>query len=397
MKWPFVLAGAALTLVALVANEWVLGAWLTTMGRVSNPATRLALGVVDVLALAAGLTLLIRRERAPWRQMLLAVIATLFALALTEGGLRAWFAVRSRLQPPDRRIAERIGWRPLADVTSEHDLPAFGRVRYSTTRGGFRVFGDPRATKPKILFIGDSYTEAPMVSDGEVYYHRLARARPDLEVFAIGGRGFGTLQEYMLLDEWVDEIRPDLVILQLHPNDIVNNSHALESRSTSDNNQMTRPYWEQGAVVMRFPENDAWGPLYNLARHSYLLRLINVNLTFLRARRVGSVEQAATRDDPDVVRATETTVEILAMFRRRAGVPVSAFSARPDTWMRMWTASEVCSRAGIRFIPGVGEAVDAATAAGEKVTGLPVDAHWNGAGHAIAARVLEEWIAREMR
>jgi len=389
-NWPFVTAGACLVGLALIANEWVLGAWLTVGGRVTNPASRLVLAVVDVTALAAGASLILNGRRAPWRQMILTLAVTVVCLAAAEGGLRILFSVRSWAQPPDRELDASIGWRPVANLSLERDMPGFGRVRHTTTRGGFRVFGDPSSSRTRILVLGDSYTEAATVSDGETYYERLGRARSDLEVFAIGGGGYGTLQEYLLLDE----IRPDLVLVQMHPNDLINNSHALESRSTTDNNQMTRPYWENGRAVLRFPENAAWGPLYNLVRHSYLLRLINVNAVFLRARRVGSVERTATPDDPDVVDALRTTSELLSLMKRRSGVPVAAFSARPDNAAGFWSVRDVCDRAGVVFISGVGEAVEAAAAAGERVNGQPVDAHWNGRGHEIAAGVIGEWFAR---
>lgn len=396
--WPFVVVGMLLIGTALVANEWVMGALLTVGGRITNPASRLVLAVVDIAALAAGLVLVIRRSQAPWRQMLMAAVATIVALAMAEAGLRAVFGVRAWRSPVDRQPDADLGWRPVAHLTLERDMPGFGPVRYSTTRDGFRVFGDPSSGKLKLLFIGDSFTEAATVSDGETYYERLAAARPDLEIFAIGGGGYGTLQEFLVLDRWVDAIRPDLVIVQAHPNDLINNSHALESRSTTDNNQMTRPYWEDGRIVHRFPENPTWGPIYNLVRHSYILRLINVNITFLRARDPASLERTATRDDPDVRRATETTVDLLKRARERAGVPVAVFSARPDEGdgQGLWSVSEVCRRAGVLHIPGVGEAIEAAQAAGERVTGLPVDAHWNGNGHGIAARVIGDWLRLEV-
>jgi hypothetical protein len=391
-SWVFAAIGVVFIAIALIANEWVLGAWLTVGGRVTNPASRLVLAMFDLGALIFGLALAIRRERAPWRQMLLSVAATLVTLLMAEGGLRLVFAVRSWTAPQSRRVASVIGWRPVANLLVERDLPAFGHVRYQTTRDGFRMYGNPSSPKVKVLVLGDSFTEGETVSSGETYYEQLSRLRPDFEVFGIGGGGYGTLQEYLLLDEAVDEIKPAMVLVQMHPNDLVNNSHALESRSTTDNNQLTRPYWEDGRVVSRFPENPSWGPLYNLARHSYLLRLVNVNLVFLRARSVGSVEQTATAADPDIAQAITTTAELLRMMRTRAGVPVVVFSARPDHAFSFWSVSDVCRRAGVEFIPGVGEAVEAAHAAGERVSGLPVDAHWNRRGHEIAAGVINAWL-----
>jgi hypothetical protein len=392
--WPFIIAGSVLLTAGLIANEWVLGLWLTDRGRVTNPASRLTLAAFDLVAVVAGGVLLVRRRRSPWREMLLAAVSTVLALALSEGALRLWFAARTLSSPAERAVAAGIGWRPLANVTRETEVPGFGRVRYTTTTGGFRVFGDPGTPRSKILVLGDSFTEAATVSDGDTYVHRLASARPDLEFFAIGAGGFGTLQEYLLLDEWVDRVKPDLVLLQMHPNDLINNSHALESRSTSNNNQMTRPYWEDGRIVTRFPENQAWGLVYNLARHSHLLRVMNLNLHVLRDRSADG-ERGFTALDPDVIRATRTTEELLIMVRRRAAVPVVAFSVRSEAYFDFWSRPEVCGRAGVRFIHGVGEAVEAAAARGERVTGAPVDSHWNARGHEIAARVIGDWLHRE--
>jgi len=390
-----VAVGALLIAAALVANEWVLGAWLTQSGRVTNSTSRILLGLFDVAALGAGLVLLIARRAAPWRQMLLSCAAVVCALGLAEGGVRLWFAVSAWRNPPEREITAGIGWRPVEHVSIDRDVPGFGRVHYTTVQGGFRLFGDPQSSKLKVLAIGDSFTEAVMVSDGEAYYHRLAAARPDIEFFAIGAGGYGTLQEYILLDQVVDRVKPDLVLLQMHPNDLINNSHALESRSTTNNNQMTRPYWEQGHAVQRFPENRDWGALYRLVRHSYLLRLLNANLLFFRSRSADSIERTLHADDPDVVRATNATVELLTMIQRRATVPVVAFSVRAEAYFSFWSRADVCRRAGVRFIPGVGEAVDAAAEAGEKVTGAPVDGHWNGRGHEMAARLIDAWLTRE--
>ena len=75
----------------------------------------------------------------------------------------------------------------------------------------------------------------------------------------------------------------------------------------------------------------------------------------------------------------------------RAGAPVAVFSVKADA-SALWTVSDVCQQAGVAFIPGVGEAVDAAGAKGERVNGLPADAHWNGRGHDIAAGVIGAWI-----
>lgn len=385
--------GLLCLLIAAVCNEWVLGALITRGGHVTNPASRVVLALIDLVALGVGLVFVIRRDRAPWREMILAAGSTAVALGAAEGLVRGWLAAQARVAPREREVVAGIGWQPVAHASFDGEMPGFGHVRYHTGDHGFRMFGDPATTKPKVLVIGDSFTEAATVSDGETYYHRLAAARPDLEFFAIGAGGYGTLQELMLVEKWADVIHPDLVLLQMHPNDLINNSHALESRSTTNNNQMVRPYWEQGHVVQAFPENRDWGVLYALARHSALLKLLNVNVMALRARDADSIERTLTANDPDVRAATEVTVDLLRQLRARAGVPVVAFSVRSEAFFPFWSRADVCARAGVTFIPGVGEAVDAAIVAGEPVTGLPVDSHWNGRGHAMASEILTAWLA----
>jgi hypothetical protein len=113
---------------------------------------------------------------------------------------------------------------------------------------------------------------------------------------------------------------------------------------------------------------------------------------FLRSRTADSVERTLTADDPDVQRATDVTVQLLEKLRARSGVPVAAFSVRSEAFFPFWSRAEVCRRAGVQFIPGVGDAVEAADQAGERVTGAPIDSHWNGRGHAIAADVIGRWL-----
>jgi hypothetical protein len=48
------------------------------------------------------------------------------------------------------------------------------------------------------------------------------------ESFAYGVMGYGTLQQYMILDRYLDEIQPGLIILQMCSNDLINNSLSVE-------------------------------------------------------------------------------------------------------------------------------------------------------------------------
>jgi hypothetical protein len=106
---------------------------------------------------------------------------------------------------------------------------------------GFRVFGDVRSTKKKVLFVGDSYTQAIHVPREKTYYGMLQQRLP-IEVFAFGCSGYGTLQEYMIIEKYMQIIKPDAIVIQGCANDIVNNSYDLEKRSLYSNNHQRRPY-----------------------------------------------------------------------------------------------------------------------------------------------------------
>ena len=145
--WIFAAIGVVFIAIALIANEWVLGAWLTVGGRVANPASRLVLALLDLGALIFGLALVVRRDRAPWRQMLLSVAATLVTLLIAEGGLRLVFAVRSWTAPqsPSRGRRDRLAASRQSSGRARPAGSGISAIRQSGT--AFRMYGDPRPRK----------------------------------------------------------------------------------------------------------------------------------------------------------------------------------------------------------------------------------------------------------
>jgi len=387
----FVAIGFVFLAAAILVNHWTVGRLLGATGELRSFGNRATVWTFQAVCLSLGLIFLMRRERTPWRQMLMSAAATVVFLVIAEVGLRVFFALRG---PHDRDFSDHLGWETSPHTTLDQEVPGFGRVHYTTGEHGFRRWGDPASPKPKVLVVGDSYTESIMISDGETYADLLARRRPDCEWFVYGCGGWGTLQELMLLRRHIDAIRPDLVILQMSANDLVNNSHALESISTDNNNQMTRPYWENGEVVRRFPENGSYGPVYNLLRSSYLLRIARVNVQALQRRGAVSPEDRMTAKDPLIADATRTTVDLLRQWRTACG-PAAAVAFCADPAPPYWSPARVCRKADLRFIEGVGDAVAAAKKRGEQVDGSPIDAHWNARGHAIAADHLADRLEAE--
>ncbi len=124
-------------------------------------------------------------------------------------------------------------------------------VRYF--RNGFKRWGDVDTKKIKMFIIGDSFTLMRLVSNGEEWYSYLEQEFGDLELFVYGGGGYGSLQEFMILDEFIDKIHPQLILIQFCGNDYANNLYDLDLRGYPYNNHAVRPYLEDGKIVYRLP------------------------------------------------------------------------------------------------------------------------------------------------
>jgi len=212
------LAGWLLVAAGELLNEWTVDALWNPIG-LAPPEMALLIRIFDVLCAAGGLALI--RWGPWWRRREPAFVALLLAgfLILLEGGVRLSVWAKHPLVPPDRDFSRSLGWETRPHVRSERVIEGYGRVRYTTTTHGFRAFGDVASTKTKLLVVGDSITQAYTVSDGEAYFDHLARGGPGVELFVYGCGGYGTLQEYLIVDRYFDEIRPHKVLWQLSGND----------------------------------------------------------------------------------------------------------------------------------------------------------------------------------
>jgi lysophospholipase L1-like esterase len=84
----------------------------------------------------------------------------------------------------------------------------------------------------RIAVIGDSFVNAQEVELEDTFFrrlqHNLGGQGYNVEVLGFGVRGFGTDQEYRLLENFALKYLPDLVVLAFVSNDVRNNSLALE-------------------------------------------------------------------------------------------------------------------------------------------------------------------------
>ena len=288
-----------------------------------------------------------------------------------------------------------LGWRAtpnykqdLSESTAkEHRVY---RVHRSQSTQGFRTYGNAATLRAKLLVIGDSVTQATAVSDDKTY-HWLLGNKLDIEVFAYGAGGYGTLQEYLILDEVYDAIKPTVILWQFCGNDFINNDHALEVESVINNNGWIRPYFEDGQVVLRSPKPAGLQAREWVQHHSRFLYFVMNRIDRLRVRSAHETVELAIEqggfNHHEFVRSVEITDKLMGRVRARVGkTPIYAFNCTTDE--PYTTAFEAIARHyNIQFWRNVAEAVQDAVNKGEDVFASDGD-HWNEYGHSLVAAAL---------
>ena len=328
------------------------------------------------------------------------ITAVVFVLSLFIGELaiRAIHLMRDGIpfyESPAGRIGpimldQELGWRATADYEEALTQQTKGGITYAVHRSqhnfGFRQFGNLRADKPKLLVIGDSFTQATAVSDDKTYYALLG-SQLDMEVFAYGAGGYGTLQEYMILDRYVDEIKPDLILWQFCVNDFINNDNALERASTINNNGMIRPYWEKGAIAYLSPKPTEQQLREWINHYSRFLYFLVSRVDRLRAvtshHSVETFIEAQGFNHEGFSHAVQVTDDLMKRVRARTGnIPIVAFSC-VDAHPYSDAFVMISRHYGIEYWNDVGAAVRQAADHGADVE--TPDGHWNEAGHRLIA------------
>ncbi|MCY2934946.1 MAG: SGNH/GDSL hydrolase family protein [Planctomycetota bacterium] len=185
-----------------------------------------------------------RRKRIAFTVITLCFPLTILMLAL-EITLR--FKQSKAISTESRRILDQeIGWRPRPNLAreglSKDAINQVSQFRMTQDAHGFRQWGDTTSLKPRILVIGDSYTQADDIDDSKTFYALLAQRMPEAEFWTFGCSGYGTFQQSMIVAQYASEIRPDVVLIQMSSNDLVNNLKELEAAIPFVTTPGPRPY-----------------------------------------------------------------------------------------------------------------------------------------------------------
>ena len=370
--------------------------------------------------------------------------SALFALAAFEIVLRVvgysapiWFE-------PDPRL----GWRMRPGFSAWYTQEGRGFVRANAE--GMRD-RDHLLDKPadvyRIAVLGDSYAEARQVEREQAFWALLPdelaacgfQPGKKLEVLNFGVSGYGTAQQYLVLQTMAIRYSPDLVLLQFtNGNDVRNNSFALEP-------EKDRPFFMLGADgALRIDESFASSPgfvsrssftsaaLRRVTERSRVLQLVRSfkeTSFFPKARANNGVEQGlepvvlAAPSDPlweEAWRITEGLIAKTGEFARRNGARFAvvtvpyAIQVHPDPKVRAGLQAKLgvsdlfypdqriagaAKKSGITAVTLAPEMQPLAEKSGAWFHGFERSGlgrgHWNAEGHRAAARIIARRLCEE--
>ena len=350
-------------------------------------------------------------SRKRYLTLLLPIASVFFVLLAGELIVRSWHYYRWNISFIDGQprsvgnlspitLDDKFGWRATPNYRFNGKKPSSDGVEYpvnlSLDANGFRMYGDLSSSAPRVFVIGDSFAQAVQVSDDKTFYAPLKAL--NINLFAYGSGGWGSLQEYMLLDKYFDVIKPGLIIWEFSTNDIVNNSPELEMASTINNNDMVRPYWVDGSVRYILPRSHATTLRLLALRYSRLLYILLTRLDSLGVMmNLHTVERDSSPNEPahpQFLRAVAATDEIIGMVRKRVGnTPIVGFTVGADPVY------------GPEYIEGINQVAQNHDLILADVEGPVLDAeehgtivraedgsHWNETGHHIAGLALMKFL-----
>lgn len=209
-----------------------------------------------------------------------------------------------------------LGWLPMPATTTTIGLPR--QLTITNNSLGLRDVEFVRGDKPSMLVLGDSQVWGYNVEDGERFTNLMRPDLPGHTIVNAGVSGYGTDQEYLLLQRLWPAIAPKIVVLIFCvDNDRADNSSSLRYFTY-------KPYFatrDDGTLELRgqpvpkarklYLKDSWWG------RHLFLARLAISAYVELRYRRV-------TVPDPtekligmmrDFVRAHGATLVVGVQYR----------------------------------------------------------------------------------
>ncbi len=254
------------------------------------------------------------------RELALGLGAALLALLLAEAAAR-WLLEPPRTHRgfPFVEFDGDLGQRGVASYRDEVSTAA-GTIAFALGPEGFRgpplPGTDTAPGKRRVAFFGDSFLVGRSLAEPDLMTSKLSAMLVErgaaAEVYNLSVIDYGTGQELLLLERWAPRLRPNAVVLALYPgNDVANDAIELAGRTRVSPGDLIRPYVtpEGDALRVRFATPArAW-----MRRHSRLFAVLEQRAIALFPS-LGLRDRGATRAQR--LRLGNAPFEHLELFRR---------------------------------------------------------------------------------
>jgi hypothetical protein len=185
------------------------------------------------------------RVRRASRAILLQLLMIIATLATTELFLRI-IDLRELRDGYGRgytvvhRYDAELGWLPIPNTVATFAGSRTISIQHNSL--GLRDVEHERTDRPTVLFVGDSFVWGYDVEASERFTELLRAEFPGMEIVNAGVNGYGTDQEYLLLNRLWSAFRPDMVVL----NFTTSNDHN-DNTSNMISDGYYKPYLAQAA------------------------------------------------------------------------------------------------------------------------------------------------------
>jgi hypothetical protein len=292
-------------------------------------------------------------------------------LALSESALRVF--LKEELSPSEDgtnlgyKYDPGLGWFPVPN--SSKRFTASRTVTLTHNSDGFRSPEPVQSNKPVIVFLGDSLVWGFDVEANERFTEQLQSRHPEWDVRNLGISGYGTDQEYLLLQRYFEQYHPRTVFLVIcGDNDNEDNSWNFRGGYYKPFYTLEDGHLKVNGVPVPRSEKVIFSEHPSICR-SYLVRLI------VRAYCARTLPQPSKTSDPP-------TGAILLDMRSFVAGKGASFAVGLQ-----WSHPELEQFLQKYEIPYVDLS---ATNAGQRYPGF--GGHWTPEGHAFVADKIDGFL-----
>jgi len=157
------------------------------------------------------------------KEIMVLIISSIIALIIGEFTLRFFLP---QIASYGKMIIydSALGWKFVSNGKGQMVHPGAVANIIETNSLGFRDHAPSDNKKNKLMVLGDSFVSNIAIKEDEVFTEVMEASLRYYDVLNFGVNGYGQVQEYLLLNKWIDMINPDVIIVVIClQNDLADN------------------------------------------------------------------------------------------------------------------------------------------------------------------------------